>query len=182
LKTEAQSLPEVLLIKPRIFQDDRGRFFETWRDSDYRENGMGPFVQDNISVSHRGVLRGLHLQQPHAQGKLVTALRGRIFDVAVDVRVGSPDFGRWVGLELSEENGWQLYIPTGFLHGFVALTDEVIFSYKCTAYYMPEAELTVRWNDPALAIEWPEAGPKVSARDAAAPLLSDFPETALPAY
>lgn len=175
-------IPEVLLITPRVLRDERGQFLETWRASAYGEHGMGPFVQDNVSVSSRNVLRGLHFQHPHGQGKLVSALRGRVFDVAVDVRAGSPTFGQWVGAELSDTEGRQLYVPPGFAHGFVTLTDGVVFSYKCTEYYAPHTERAVRWNDPAIGIQWPCANPLVAAKDAAAPLLADLPESQLPGY
>jgi dTDP-4-dehydrorhamnose 3,5-epimerase len=182
MNVERLALPEVLLIKPRLFRDVRGHFAETWRDSSYREQGIGPFVQDNVSVSRRGVLRGLHLQHPRSQAKLVCTLRGRIFDVAVDVRVGSPTYGRWVSIELSDENCWQLYIPAGFAHGFVAMTDNVVFTYKCSDYYAPEAERTIRWNDPAIGIEWPESSPIIAPKDAEALLLADLPRDAMPRY
>jgi dTDP-4-dehydrorhamnose 3,5-epimerase len=182
MKAERLELPDVVLIKPRIFHDDRGRFVEAWRDSTYRELGIGPFVQDNVSVSRRNVLRGLHFQHPHGQGKLVSALRGRIVDVAVDVRTGSPTFGRWVGRELSDENGWQLYVPPGFAHGFMALSDEVVFSYKCTDYYTPASERTIRWNDPDIGIDWPVANPLVAPKDADAPTLAELATELLPPY
>jgi dTDP-4-dehydrorhamnose 3,5-epimerase len=176
------ALPEVLLIKPRLFRDIRGHFAEIWRASTYQEQGIGPFVQDNVSVSRRGVLRGLHLQHPRGQAKLVCTLQGRIFDVAVDVRVGSPTFGQWVGVELSDENCWQLYIPAGFAHGFVAMTDNVVFTYKCSEYYAPDAERTVRWDDPAIGIAWPEASPTIAPKDAKARLLAEHPRELLPRY
>lgn len=175
-------IPEVLLIKPRLFRDERGRFLETWRASAYDAHGVGPFVQDNVSVSRRNVLRGLHLQHPGAQGKLVNVLRGRVFDVGVDVRVGSPTFGKWVGAELSDENGFQLYIPPGFAHGFVTLSDEVVFGYKCTTYYAPQSERTVRWDDPAIAVAWPCDEPVLAPKDAAAPSLAEIPRELLPVY
>lgn len=174
-------LPDVRLIRPRLLRDDRGAFLETWRDSEYRAHGIGPFVQDNASMSSSGVVRGLHFQEPHGQGKLITVLHGRVFDVAVDVRFGSPTFGRWISAELSAENCWQLYIPPGFAHGFQALTDHVIFSYKCTRYYAPEAEWTVRWDDPAIGILWPLPA-IVAPRDGAAPLLEELPPESLPRY
>jgi dTDP-4-dehydrorhamnose 3,5-epimerase len=179
---EPLEIPEVLLIKPRVFSDDRGQFFEAWRESAYAAHGIGPFVQDNISVSKRGVLRGMHFQNPHAQGKLVGALRGRIFDVAVDIRRGSPTFGKWVGADLNEENRWQLYIPAGFAHGFQTLSDGVIFSYKCTDRYAPEAERTVRWDDPEVDIRWPERPSIVASKDANAPTLGEMSDEALPRY
>lgn len=179
---ERLSIPDVLLIKPRVFRDDRGHFLETWRASAYEIHGIGPFVQDNVSVSRKNVLRGLHFQQPGAQGKLVNALRGRVFDVAVDVRVGSPTYAQWVGAELSCENGYQLFIPTGFAHGFVTLSDEAVFSYKCTAYYAPETERTVRWDDPAVAVDWSCDAPILAPKDAAAPTLAEIPRELLPVY
>lgn len=182
MNIESLGLPEIRLIKPRVFRDERGAFRETWRDSDYMARGIGPFVQDNVSLSHPGVVRGLHFQEPLGQGKLVSVLHGRIFDVVVDVRVGSPTFRRWVSVELSGENCWQLYIPPGFAHGFQALTDDVIFSYKCTEYYAPAAERTVRWDDPSLAIPWPMADAVLAGKDAEAPLLEELAPETLPRY
>lgn len=170
IKTE---IPEILIIEPKRIGDSRGFFTETFRAETYAAAGMRhAFVQDNWSRSKRGVLRGLHLQNPNAQGKLVTAARGEILDVAVDVRTGSPTFGRHVAVRLSEENGRQLYIPRGFAHGFLVLSDTADFFYKCDAYYSPADELAIRWDDPAIGIEWPVADPILSARDASAPLLS----------
>ena len=183
LKVVRLAIPDVLLITPRIFRDDRGHFMETWRAASYAEQRIGPFVQENVSVSRRNVLRGLHLQHPHGQGKLVGVLSGAVFDVAVDVRVGSPTFGKWVSEELSSENGRQLYIPPGFAHGFLAVSDEVVFAYKCTDYYAPTAERSIRWNDEDLAINWPVAvAPVLGAKDAAAPPLRDIPLEQLPRY
>jgi dTDP-4-dehydrorhamnose 3,5-epimerase len=179
---ESLSIPDVRLIKPRIWRDQRGQFIETWRGAEYETHGIGPFVQDNASVSKRGVLRGLHLQHPNGQAKLVSALRGKVFDVAVDVRAGSPTFGNWVGVELSDENGWQLYIPAGFAHGFQALADDVVFAYKCTEYYSPASERTVRWDDPDVAIDWPLRSPIVASKDANAPLLQEFEPHWLPQH
>jgi dTDP-4-dehydrorhamnose 3,5-epimerase len=181
---EALRLGGVRLVKPRIFRDQRGRFAETWRASSYADAGIGPFVQDNASVSARHVLRGLHFQHPRGQGKLVGTLRGRIFDVAVDVRMGSPTFGAWVGAELSEENGHQLYIPVGFAHGFLTLTDEAVVSYKCTEYYAPETERSLRWDDPDIGIAWPgdEVAPLLAPKDAAAPRLAEIAREALPRF
>jgi dTDP-4-dehydrorhamnose 3,5-epimerase len=149
-------LDGVLLIEPRVFQDPRGAFFEAFNARRYADAGIpGPFVQDNISVSARGVLRGLHFQHPFAQGKLVQVLRGAVFDVAVDIRRGSPTFGRWFGQYLSSENRLQLFIPAGFAHGFLSLCDDTLFTYKCTERFHPEAERTIRWDDPAIGIAWP---------------------------
>lgn len=182
MNVDRLSIPDVLLIAPRIFRDDRGHFLETWRASSYGDHGVGPFVQENVSVSRRNVLRGLHLQHPNDQGKLVGALRGVVFDVAVDVRVGSPTFGKWVGEELSSDNGRQLYIPPGFAHGFLTLSDDVVFGYKCTDYYAPSSERSVRWNDPDIGITWPAASPLLADKDAKAPLLRDIPAEQLPRY
>jgi dTDP-4-dehydrorhamnose 3,5-epimerase len=174
-------IPEVLIIEPKVFGDQRGFFFETFKADRYAECGIkGPFVQDNISRSARGVLRGLHLQNPRRQGKLVSVLRGRIRDVAVDVRRGSPTFGRHVIVDLSEDDRRQLWVPRGFAHGFLVLSDVAEFFYKCDDFYSPSDEIAVRWNDPALAIAWGIESPVLSARDAAAPLLADV--QTLPVY
>jgi dTDP-4-dehydrorhamnose 3,5-epimerase len=182
MKVESLSIPDVKLITGRVFSDERGQFAETWRHSSYASLGIGPFVQDNVSVSRRGVVRGLHLQHPRGQGKLVSAMRGTLLDVAVDVRVGSPTFGRWVAEELSASNAKQLYIPAGFAHGFMALTDDSVLSYKCTDYYSSADELTVRWNDPQLGIAWPDLDPILARKDAEAPLLAEIPQGVLPTY
>lgn len=168
------------VLEPRVFADARGRFVETWNAERYAGLGIpGPFVQDNVSVSKRGVLRGLHFQNPNAQGKLVSVLHGAVWDVAVDLRVDSPTFGEWVGVELSAENGRQMWIPEGFAHGFQALEDATVFGYKCTAAYSPADEHSLRWDDPALGIAWPLAEPRVSAKDGAAPGLMQLPDGAL---
>ena len=182
MKAEATRLPEVRRVITQVFADERGQFTETWRSDSYAQLGIGPFVQDNVSVSRRGVLRGLHLQHPLAQAKLVSVLRGVVFDVAVDVRVGSPTFGQWVGEELSDDRGVQIFIPPGFAHGFVTLTDEAVFSYKCSTYYAPADERTVLWNDPAIGIDWPIEKPIVSPKDAAARCLADIPAELLPSF
>jgi dTDP-4-dehydrorhamnose 3,5-epimerase len=179
----ATALPGVLLLEPRVFGDARGYFFESFSSERYASAGMpGPFVQDNVSRSGRGVLRGMHFQNPRGQGKLVGVLHGEVFDVAVDVRLGSPTFGRWVGEVLSSENHRQLYIPPGFAHGFVTLSDEALFAYKCTAYYTREAERTIRWDDPELGIDWPLRDVRLAPRDAEAPRLADAPREWLPVY
>ena len=168
-------IPGVLIITPRRFGDARGFFSETFRADAYAAAGMPhPFVQDNWSRSRRGVLRGLHLQNPKAQGKLVGVTKGHVLDVAVDVRVGSPTFGKHVAVELSEENGRQFFLPRGCAHGFVVLSEVADFLYKCDEYYSPSDEITVRWNDPAIGIDWRVANPTISERDAAAPLLADI--------
>jgi dTDP-4-dehydrorhamnose 3,5-epimerase len=165
-------LPEVLIIEPKLFGDRRGFFLETYQFLRYAEHGIGrPFVQDNMSRSTYGVLRGLHLQNPVTQGKLVTALRGMVLDVVVDVRVGSPNFGRHVAVELSEENRRQLWVPRGFAHGFVVLSETADFFYKCDDLYSPKDEVSIRWNDPAIGIDWGVEKPSLSAKDADAPLL-----------
>jgi dTDP-4-dehydrorhamnose 3,5-epimerase len=178
-------LPGVVVIEPRVFRDDRGYFLETWSASKYGPHGLPvEFAQDNMSCSSPGVLRGLHYQFPTAQGKLVGVAQGEVFDVAVDIRVGSPTFGQWAGETLSAENGRQLYIPEGFAHGFL-VTSEVpaIFSYKCTAGYDPSGQCSILWDDPDLAIEWPVGrSPLLSPKDAEAPRLRDVPEARLPRF
>jgi dTDP-4-dehydrorhamnose 3,5-epimerase len=165
------SIPEVLLIEPRVFTDARGFFFESFNARRFAElTGLAPaFVQDNHSHSRRGVLRGLHYQIAHPQAKLVRVSAGRAYDVAVDIRRGSPTFGRWVGVELSAENHRQLYVPEGFAHGYLALSETVDFLYKTTDYWFAEHERCIRWDDRDLAVAWPvaEVTPQVNARDAA---------------
>lgn len=176
MKVTPTELPEVLLIEPRIFPDGRGHFFETWVGPRYQEAGIAqPFVQDNFSRSVYGTLRGLHFQEPKAQGKLVTVLSGKVFDVAVDIRQDSPRFGRWVGVELNGDEPRQLWVPPGFAHGFCVLSESADFFYKCTEFYSPETERSVRWNDPKLAIDWPIDAPILSDKDGAAPMLADAP-------
>jgi dTDP-4-dehydrorhamnose 3,5-epimerase len=177
-KTE---IPGVLIITPRRIVDPRGFFSETFQAERYVSAGMPhPFVQDNWSRSRRGVLRGLHLQNPRAQGKLVSVISGQVLDVAVDVRAGSPTFGRHVAVEISEDNGRQFFLPRGCAHGFVVLSETADFLYKCDEYYSPQDEIVVRWNDPALGIDWRISEPVLGARDAAAPLLADIPH--LPSF
>ena len=177
----ATELPEVLIVEPKLFGDQRGFFLETYQFQRYVEAGIHrPFVQDNMSRSARGVLRGLHLQNPFTQGKLVSAMRGRVLDVAVDVRVGSPNFGRHVAVELSEENRRQLWVPRGFAHGFVVLSETADFFYKCDDVYSPKDEVSIRWDDPAIGIKWGIDDPSLSAKDAAAPLLAEVKN--LPIY
>ena len=169
-------LPGVLIIEPKLIGDARGFFLETYRQDAYRALGIGPdFLQDNHSRSAKGVLRGLHFQEPRAQGKLVRVVRGAIYDVAVDVRRGSAQFGKWAGSELSADNRRQMWVPPGFAHGFLTLEDDTDVIYKCTDYYAPQNERCVRWDDPEIGIAWPEIGtrPRLSARDAAAPRLRD---------
>ena len=177
----ATDIPEVLIIEPKIFGDQRGFFVETYQLRRYAEFGISrPFVQDNMSRSSYGVLRGLHLQNPSPQGKLVNVMRGRVLDVAVDVRVGSPTFGRHVTVELNEDNRRQLWVPRGFAHGFAVLSESADFFYKCDDLYSPKDELVVRWDDAAIGIDWGLANPSLSPRDAAAPLLADVKN--LPIY
>ena len=178
------SLPGVMVIEPRVFRDDRGYFLETWSEVAAVAAGLPTvFQQDNLSFSVPGVLRGLHYQFPVAQGKLVSVIQGEVFDVAVDIRVGSPTFGQWVGDTLSASNARQLYIPEGFAHGFIVLGSEpASFAYKCTAGYDPTGQCSVLWDDPDLAIDWPLARPLLSPKDADAPRLRDIPPDRLPHY
>lgn len=179
----ATKLDGVLVIDPTVFGDTRGFFMESFNAQRYTDAGIsGPFVQDNVSLSQRGVLRGLHLQHPHGQGKLVQVLRGEVFDVAVDVRAGSPTFGQWVGEYLSQENRRQLYISSGFAHGFLVTSDEALFAYKCTAYYQSETEQSVLWNDPRIGIDWPTRDVFLSTKDRDAPLLDRVPAERLPNF
>ena len=182
MQIKTTSLPGVLLIKPRIFHDDRGRFFESFQAKRYAEHGvMLNFVQDNISYSQKGTLRGLHYQLLNPQGKLVSVLQGKVLDVAVDIRFGSPTFGCYFACELSDENHNQLYIPPGFAHGFYVLSEEVCFHYKCTDYYQPQDERGIAWNDPALDIPWPFSEPPVlSPKDKLYVPLQETPIEQLP--
>lgn len=169
-------IPGVLIIEPRVFGDSRGFFMETWNALAFAEAGLDlAFVQDNHSRSQKGVLRGLHFQNPLPQGKLVRVTRGAVFDVAVDLRWSSPYFGKWCGVELSAENKRMLWVPEGFAHGFLTLEDDTDFLYKCTAPYEPTCEHTLAWDDPAVAIEWPVAGldPIISHKDARGLALAD---------
>ncbi len=181
MKIVSTHIADVLLLEPKVFGDPRGFFYEVFKADRYATHGIsGPFVQDNISRSARGVLRGLHLQNPKSQGKLVSVLRGSVLDVAVDVRRGSPTFGQHVTAELSEDNRRQLWVPRGFAHGFVVLSEIAEFFYKCDEFYSPADEITVRWNDPAIGIPWGIESPLLSPRDAEAPLLSEI--RSLPLY
>ncbi|GMR05797.1 MAG: dTDP-4-dehydrorhamnose 3,5-epimerase [Gammaproteobacteria bacterium] len=168
-------LKGVRLIVPRVFEDDRGFFLETFNSAIFEENGLPVnFVQDNHSHSSRGVLRGLHYQFPTWQGKLVRVVTGEIFDVAVDIRPESPTFAQWYGVVLSEENKHQLYIPPGYAHGFCVLSDTVDVTYKCTALYTPAEDAGIRWDDPDIGIDWPISDPSVSEKDRNAPLLKEL--------
>ena len=182
MQVETTSLPGVLLIKPRIFHDDRGRFFESFQAKRYAEHGINlPFVQDNISYSKKGTLRGLHYQLLHPQGKLVSVPQGKVFDVAVDIRLGSKTFGQSFGCELSDENHHQLYVPPGFAHGFYVLSEDVCFQYKCTDYYQPKDEYGIAWDDETLGIKWPlSEQPLLSPKDKLYVALRDTPIENLP--
>ncbi|NNB94071.1 dTDP-4-dehydrorhamnose 3,5-epimerase [Corallococcus exiguus] len=176
MKVTPLAIPDVLLIEPKVFGDDRGFFLESFHAKRYADVGVvGPFVQDNLSRSVKGTLRGLHFQEPNAQGKLVQCLAGAVWDVAVDIRKGSPTFGRWVAAELTGENKHQLWVPAGLAHGFCVVSDSADFFYKCTALYSPESEQSVAWDDPDLAIPWPVKEPLLSAKDQRAPRLKDAP-------
>ena len=175
------SLPGVLIVEPRVFSDDRGFFLETYNAARFREAGLPEhFVQDNHSRSKQGVLRGLHYQEPNPQGKLVRCTRGAIWDVAVDIRTGSPAFGQWVGVELTPSNFRMLWVPPGVAHGFCALEDETEVRYKVTALYDGKADRSILWNDPRIGIEWPVREPLLAPKDAGAPRLEDAP--VLPKY
>lgn len=183
MKIIATAIKEVLLVEPQLFGDRRGYFLETYQQQRYTAAGIDDvFVQDNISFSQRGILRGLHFQHPRGQAKLLQVLDGEIFDVAVDVRRGSPTFGRWVGVTLSAAEPLQLYVPRGFAHGFCVISATALFSYKCSDFYSPQHENGVRWNDPDLAIDWPVKNPVLSDRDQALPALKDIPLKRLPLY
>ena len=177
LETE---LSGVLAIDVDRHSDSRGSFVETWHKEKYAGLGINvDFVQDNISCSRKGVLRGLHYQNPGPQGRLVHVLLGEVFDVAVDIRVGSPNFGKWLGMKLSFENNRQLYIPEGFAHGFLVTSDEAVFAYKCTRSYRKECERTIRWDDPDIGIAWPIGNPVLSEKDQAGLSLKEMPRERL---
>ena len=168
-------IPGVLIIEPKVYGDSRGFFTELYQSERYAEHGIPThFVQDNLSRSARGVLRGLHIQNPKPQGKLVTVLRGAVIDVAVDVRVGSPTYGRHVKIDLNDQNRRQFWIPRGFAHGFVVLSESADFFYKCDESYSPADELVVKWDDPALGIDWGNSAPELSQRDRAGRTLADL--------
>lgn len=168
MKVTATAIPDVKLIEPRVFRDERGEFFETFQAERYREVTLVDFVQDNCSRSKQGVLRGLHYQIESPQAKLVTVLHGEIFDVAVDIRNGSPSFGQWIGAYLSDENRKQLFLPVGFAHGFCVVSESAEVIYKCSDYYNPQGERTIQWNDADLQIQWPVEAPILSPKDAVA--------------
>jgi dTDP-4-dehydrorhamnose 3,5-epimerase len=170
----------LVIFEPTVYEDSRGFFMETWNQRRYRDAGLDvSFVQDNISCSSKNVLRGLHYQIPVAQGKLVSVLEGEVFDVAVDMRRSSETFRAWHGVNLSDKNKRQFFIPPGFAHGFVVLSDRALFHYKCTEYYSPGTEVTIRWDEPAIGIEWPCRSPIISKRDLNGLLVSNIPDEKL---
>jgi dTDP-4-dehydrorhamnose 3,5-epimerase len=170
----------LLIFEPQVFGDPRGYFMELYNQSRYDAAGLkARFVQDNISVSRQGILRGMHFQTPNAQGKLVSVLQGSVFDVAVDLRSSSSTFGKWHATELSSENRRQFYIPPGFGHGFQVLSEMAMFHYKCTEFYTPQSEMTLRWDDPQVGIRWPLANPVLSQKDSRGLLLRDIPRDRL---
>jgi dTDP-4-dehydrorhamnose 3,5-epimerase len=176
-------LPGVLVLQPDVFSDSRGSFMETWSRHSYEDIGIREdFVQDNVSFSRKGVLRGLHYQFPHAQGKLIQVLSGEVFDVAVDIRLGSPTFGKWIAEKLSGDNHHQLYIPPGFAHGFYVMSESAVFAYKCTDYYNWQVEGGIIWNDSQLNIDWPSEAPLLSGKDKALPSLKDIDAEKLPRF
>lgn len=183
MKVTPTKLPEVLLLEPQVFGDERGYFLESYNKKRYRDAGITEeFVQDNLSFSRQGVLRGLHFQNPNAQGKLVFVLEGEVFDVAVDIRRGSPDFGKWFGVYLSAQNKRQLYVPPGFAHGFAVVSETALFAYKCTEFYDRNSERSILWNDRDIGISWPVQEPVLSPKDADAAVLAEINPGLLPEY
>ena len=183
MKVLPTSLEGVLLIEPFVFEDKRGFFMETYQKETYRELGIDSnFVQDNLSYSVRGTLRGLHYQLPHAQAKLVQVIKGEIFDVTMDIRSGSPTLGKWAGVHLSDKNRRQLYIPEGFAHGFCVLSETAIFTYKCSDFYSPDSERGILWSDPDIGVDWPVENPVLSEKDRNYDYLKDVPPEYLPTY
>jgi len=181
LKITETDLPGCVVIEPRVFEDERGFFYESFNLDRLAGHGLAPhFVQGNVSSSQRGVLRGLHYQWPKPQGKYVTVLQGEVWDVAADIRPDSPTFGRWTAVVLTADNRRHFWIPPGFAHGFVVLSETALFSYLCTATYDAAADASIRWDDPMLAIDWPVSSPALSAKDAAAPLLAQVDASRLP--
>ena len=181
MKIIETSLPGVLIVEPKVFPDARGFFVETYQRERYHALGLtAEFVQDNLSFSTRGVLRGVHCQNPHSQGKLVQVLQGEVWDVAVDIRRSSPYFGKWTAVTLSSETRNQFYVPPGFAHGFCVLSETALFAYKCTDYYHPGAEVGFRWDDPEVGIAWPVIEPILSEKDEQLPLLREIAPERLP--
>lgn len=183
MKVIDTDLPGCVVIEPQVFGDDRGAFFESFNLDKLGRHDISPrFVQGNVSTSRNGVLRGLHYQWPGPQGKYVSVTEGEVWDVAADIRRGSPTFGRWTAVVLSAENRRHFWIPEGFAHGFVVLSERAVFTYLCTAVYDPKADAAIRWDDPDLAIDWPVAVPTLSGKDAAAPFLRDVADDRLPRF
>jgi dTDP-4-dehydrorhamnose 3,5-epimerase len=183
VKVIETDLPGCLVIEPQVFGDERGYFYESFNHDKLAQHGLAPaFVQGNVSSSARGVLRGLHYQWPSPQGKYVSVIEGEVWDVAVDIRRGSPTFGRWTAVVLSAENRRHFWVPEGFAHGFVTLSERAVFTYLCTATYDRSADAAVRWDDADLAIDWPIAEPLLSDKDANAPFLAEVPANRLPDY
>ena len=183
MKITKTKLPGILIIQPDIFEDPRGFFMETYHQKKYAEEGLDrSFVQDNLSYSTIDTLRGLHYQYPNAQAKLIQAIEGEIFDVAVDIRRGSPAFGQWTGVHLSGENKRQLFVPEGFAHGFCVISDTATVVYKCTDFYAPESEKGIIWSDSDIGIEWPVKEPLLSSKDSQYPCLKDIARNNLPDY
>jgi len=183
MKVEDTRIPGLLIIHPAVHGDTRGFFMEAYSRDRYADAGLpSEFVQDNVSMSAGGILRGLHLQHPNGQGKLCWVLEGSVFDVAVDLRVGSPTFGQWEGVALSSENRRQLYVPTGFAHGFCVLSERAMFSYKCSDFYSAPSEIGIAWNDPDIGVAWPIEAPQLSEKDKHNPRLRDISTDQLPRY
>lgn len=183
MKVIETDLPGCVVLEPRVFADDRGFFYESFNSDKLAKHGLQPaFVQGNVSSSTCGVLRGLHYQWPKPQGKYVSVLEGEVWDVAVDIRRGSPHYGKWTAALLSAENKRYFWIPEGFAHGFVVLSERALFTYLCTATYDPAADANIRWDDADLAIDWPVSDPLLSGKDAKAPFLADVPQECLPVY
>ena len=181
MRVEPAPLEGVLIVRPDVFPDDRGSFMELYREARYEEHGIpARFVQDNLSRSIRGTLRGLHFQHPSPQAKLIQAIQGEVFDVCVDIRLGSPTFRRWFGMRLSAEDPCQLFVPEGFAHGFCALTEEALALYKCSDVYLPECDAGILWSDPDLGIDWPVKDPLLSPKDRTLPRLREIPRDRLP--
>lgn len=183
MKVLPTELSGVLIVEPTVYEDGRGFFMETFQAAQYADHGIpGPFVQDNLSLSTEGVLRGLHFQNPHPQGKLVRVYVGEVYDVVVDIRLGSPTFGQWVAVRLSGENKRQLYVPEGCAHGFCVTSESALLGYKCSDYYRPAHERTIRWDDPKIAIDWPFAAPTLSDKDREGRTLAEIGADALPKF
>jgi len=183
MNVKETKLPGVIVLEPDVFSDERGHFLETWNRTRYENAGIpGHFVQDNISFSKKGVLRGLHFQYPQSQGKLIQVLSGQVVDVAVDIRVGSPTFGQWISEVVSDANHKQIYIPPGFAHGYCATSKTAVFSYKCTDFYNPASENGIIWNDPDLNIDWPTKKPILSIKDSSYARLKDLVSENMPHF